>query len=74
MNLEKINVNDYKVDKYDYNLKLNELVKEVRYKDDTSKWMLENVGPDVVSLDEMLTPPAGFTESSSFDPEDNYNF
>ena len=44
MNLEKINVNDYKVDKYDYNLELNELVKEVRYKDNTSKWMLENVG------------------------------
>ena len=74
MNLKKINVNDYKVDEYDYNLKLNELVKEIRYKDDTSKWMLENVGPDVVSLDEMLIPPAGFTESSSFDPEDNYNF
>jgi hypothetical protein len=75
----KININDYRVDQgYNYRLvknsNLDELVKEVRYEDDTSKWMLENVGSDISSLDEVFTPPAGFTESSSFDPEDDYDF
>ncbi len=75
----KININDYRVDQgYRYRLVknsyLDELVKEVQYEDDTSKWMLKNVGSDIESLDEVFTPPAGFTESSSFDSEDDYNF
>tara|TARA_Y100000031_G_scaffold122991_1_gene138156 strand:+ start:205 stop:465 length:261 start_codon:yes stop_codon:yes gene_type:complete len=75
----KINYNDFICNRaYKYrvveNSNLDELVKEVRYGDDTSEWVLENVGSDVASLDEVFTPPAGFTESSSFDPEDDYNF
>ena len=80
----KINVNDYRVDSgYSYRLvensNLDELTKEVRYEDKTSKWELDNesaiYGLDsTISLDEVFTPPAGFTESSSFDPEDDYNF
>ena len=75
----KINYNDFICNRaYKYrvveNSNLDELVKEVRYEDDTSEWVLENVGSDVASLDEVFTPPAGFTESSSFDSEDDYNF
>ena len=79
--MKKINIiyNDFICNRaYKYrvveNSNLDELVKEVRYEDDTSEWVLENVGSDVVSLDEVFTPPAGFTESSSFDSEDDYNF
>ena len=80
----KINVNDYRVDSgYSYRLvensNLDELVNEVQHVDNESKWELDNessiYGLDsTTSLDEVFTPPAGFTESSSFDPEDDYNF
>ena len=72
----KINVNDYRVDSgYSYRLvensNLDELVSEVQHVDNESSiYGLDNTA----SLDEVFTPPAGFTESSSFDPEDDYNF
>jgi len=84
MNLKKINYNDFICNRaYKYRLvensNLDDLAKEVRYEDKTSKWELDNesaiYGLDsTVSLDEVFTPPAGFTESSSFDPEDDYDF
>ena len=80
----KINVNDYRVDSgYSYRLvensNLDELVNEVQHVDNESVWELDNESSiygldNTASLDEVFTPPAGFTESSSFDPEDDYNF
>ena len=88
MNLIKINVNDYRVDSgYNYRLvensNLDLLVDEVQSisdEDESSKLELDNdssiYGIDNIwaSLDEVFVPPAGFTESSSFDPEDECNF
>ena len=88
MNLIKINVNDYRVDSgYNYRLvenpNLDLLVNEVQSisdEDESSKLELDNdssiYGIDNIwaSLDEVFVPPAGFTESSSFDPEDECNF
>jgi len=83
----KINVNDYRVDSgYSYRLvensNLDALVDEIQGTSDevkSSELELNNdssiYGLDsTTSLDEVFTPPAGFTESSSFDPEDDYNF
>ena len=83
----KINVNDYRVDSgYSYRLvknsNLDSLVDEIQGRSDevkSSELELNNdssiYGLDnTTSLDEVFTPPAGFTESSSFDPEDDYNF
>ena len=88
MNLIKINVNDYRVDSgYNYRLvensNLDLLVNEVQSisdEDKSSELELDNdssiYGIDNIwgSLDEEFVPPAGFTESSSFDPEDECNF
>ena len=88
MNLIKINVNDYRVDSgYNYRLvensNLDLLVNEVQSisdEDESSKLELDNdssiYGIDNIwsSLDEEFVPAAGFTESSSFDPEDECNF
>ena len=88
MNLIKINVNDYRVDSgYNYRLvensNLDLLVNEVQSisdEDKSSELELDNdssiYGIDNIwsSLDEEFVPAAGFTESSSFDPEDECNF
>ena len=88
MNLIKINVNDYRVDSgYNYRLiensNLDLLVNEVQSisdEDESSKLELDNdssiYGIDNIwsSLDEEFVPADGFTESSSFDPEDECNF
>ena len=88
MNSIKINVNDYRVDSgYSYRLvensNLDLLVNEVQGisdEDKSSELELDNdssiYGIDNIwsSLDEVFVPPAGFTESSSFDPEDECNF
>ena len=84
----KINVNDYRVDSgYSYRLvensNLDLLVNEVQGisdEDKSSELELDNdssiYGIDNIwsSLDEEFVPAAGFTESSSFDPEDECNF
>ena len=84
----KINVNDYRVDSgYSYRLvensNLDLLVDEIQGtsdEDKSSELELDNdssiYGIDNIwaSLDEVFVPPAGFTESSSFDPEDECNF
>ena len=84
----KINVNDYRVDSgYSYRLvgnpNLDLLVNEIQGisdEDKTSELEANNdssiYGIDNIwgSLDEEFVPPAGFTESSSFDPEDECNF
>ena len=88
MNLIKINVNDYRVDSgYSYRLvensNLDLLVDEIQSKsdeiksseleanNDSSIYGIDNIW---ASLDEEFVPAAGFTESSSFDPEDECNF
>ena len=88
MDLIKINVNDYRVDSgYSYRLvensNLDLLVDEIQGisdEDKTSELEANNdasiYGIDNIwaSLDEEFVPAAGFTESSSFDPEDECNF
>ncbi len=88
MNSIKINVNDYRVDSgYSYRLvgnsNLDLLVDEIQSTsdeiksseleadNDSSIYGIDNIW---ASLDEEFVPPAGFTESSSFDPEDECNF